>query len=114
MVWKGIEYMYKMALIGESESTLAFRAIGFDTFQVNLDEAEETLKKVYSSGKYGVIFLSEAVAEKVSELLEEYSASPFPVVNVLPILREKKNIGIKNLRRICIQATGTDIVSKIK
>lgn len=106
--------MFKMAIIGESESIIAFQAVGFDSYQVKPDEAEHTLRKQYRSGKYAIIFISEKLADSLAEVLQEFSTDPFPAISILPLGMKRQEVGMEQLRQICIKATGTDIVSKLK
>jgi V/A-type H+-transporting ATPase subunit F len=106
--------MYKLAVIGDSETVLAFKAVGFDTFQVSRAEAASVLQEKHHSGKYALIFVSESLARDMETLLEEYGKLPFPAVSVLPLGVKSEHLGIALLRRTSIRATGADIVSKMK
>lgn len=106
--------MYKLAIIGDSDSILAFKAINFESFKAHPENVESILREKYYSGKYAIIFLSETLAEHIKELLDEFGKQPFPVITILPISRELKNIGMKRMKDTCIKATGTDIISKLK
>jgi len=105
--------MYKLAFISESDSVLAFQAVGFDTFMVSPQDAPGVLEAQYKTGKYAVIFLSENLVESVEALLEEYAKSPMPAICILPAGRELQNVGLNRMKKICIRATGTDIISKL-
>lgn len=104
--------MNKIAIIGDSESVLAFQAVGMDSFFVTKSEVEIVLKKQFHSKKYAIIFLSETLVEGLSDFLNEVSRIPLPAITVIPISREKKNLGLERMKKICIHATGTDIISK--
>lgn len=104
--------MNKIAIIGDSESVLAFQAVGMDSFFVTKAEVEKVLKKQFHSKKYAIIFLSETLVEGLSDFLAEASRIPLPAITIIPISREKKNMGLERMKKICIHATGTDIISK--
>jgi vacuolar-type H+-ATPase subunit F/Vma7 len=63
LVLRGILYMYKMAVIGESEAIFAFRAVGFEAILTQREKANAVLDNAFHSGKYAVIFMSESLAE---------------------------------------------------
>lgn len=104
--------MDRLAIIGDTDSVLAFQAVGMDSYLVTGDEAEETLKKAYKSKKYAIIFLAENLAERAGEYLAETAKNPLPAITVIPMAHEKLNIGLERMRSIGIRATGTDIVGK--
>lgn len=106
--------MLKMAVIGESETVPAFKAVGFDTFQVTPGEAEAVLKEKYHSGKYAVIFISETMAARMEELLTEYGKQSLPAITILPLGIKSEGLGLSRMKRTSIRATGTDIVSKLR
>lgn len=103
-----------MAVIADSDSVLAFRAIGFDTYLVSPDNAAEELEKQCESGKYAVIFLSENLAEKLEDELAKYDKIPLPAICIIPIDIGKKDVGFSRLQKLSIKATGTDVVSKLR
>ena len=105
--------MYRLAVIGESDSVLAFKAVGFDTFLVSPGDAEHKLKEQYHSGRYAVIFLSETLAKQLEEELHEFDRKPFPAIGVLPLGKHQEHVGYERMKKISIRATGTDILSKL-
>jgi V/A-type H+/Na+-transporting ATPase subunit F len=106
--------MYKMAVIGESEAIFAFRSVGFEAFLTEREKANQALDNAFHSGKYAVIFISESLAEFLGDALDVYLKEPFPAITVLPMGPEKLDIGMDELKKISIKATGTDLVSKLK
>ena len=104
--------MDKMAIIGDTESVLAFQAVGMDAYMVTQAESENVLKKQFRSKKYAVIFLAESLAEGLAEFLKEIGKIPLPAVTIIPLAKGKKDIGLNRMKKICIHATGTDIISK--
>ncbi len=105
--------MYKLAVLGESDSVLAFKAVGFDTFMVSPGVAEKKLREIFNSGRYAVIFLSESLATQMEEALGEYDRTPFPAIGILPLGRHMEKVGYERMKRVSIRATGTDIISKL-
>lgn len=105
--------MHRLAIIGDTDSVLAFRAVGFDTFLTEARNAPDLLKEKYNSGTYAAIFLSETLAGKMEEQLAEYDKKPFPAVGILPLGRIREMVGTHRMKKISIRATGTDILSKL-
>ncbi len=104
--------MDRLAIIGDTDSVLAFQAVGMDSYMVTADNAEDVLRKAYKSKKYAIIFLAETLAEHTSEYLAETAKNPLPAITVIPMAHEKLNIGLERMKNIGIRATGTDIVGK--
>lgn len=104
--------MYKLAIIGDTDSVLAFQAVGMDAYLTEPANAEEVLKKQFRSGRYAIIFLSESLAGHTAEYLLQIGKEVFPAVTILPLGHENKNLGIERMRSICIRAVGTDLISK--
>ena len=101
----------KIAVIGDKDSVLAFKAAGADVFPVrNDEEASETLKK--ASRTYSVIFITETLAESISETLDRYKARPFPAVIPLPSASGSTGLGMRNISENVEKALGTDILDK--
>ncbi|MEG1528864.1 MAG: V-type ATP synthase subunit F, partial [Clostridia bacterium] len=68
-----------IAVVGDKDSVLAFKAIGLDVFPVDGEmEAREQVKLV--ARNYNVIFITEQIAEQIDSLLARYKARPYPVI----------------------------------
>lgn len=106
--------MYKLAIVGDSDSILAFQALGFDAYVTQPNNAPEVLNHQVRSGKYAVIFISETLAETLSDMLKDLQKTVLPVISILPTGRERKQVGLNRMREICIRATGTDVFSKMR
>lgn len=69
----------KIAVVGDKDSVLAFKAIGLEVHAVeSADEAATVLKKL--ARDCAVIFITEQIAEKVSDVIQRYKARPYPAV----------------------------------
>jgi V/A-type H+-transporting ATPase subunit F len=102
--------MHKLAVVGDSDAVLAFQAVGVEAWLVAKDEAENTLRRLYNSGEYAIIFLAENLAEQMMDYLIEAGKRPLPAITLIPLSMEKSNAGIERMRRIGIRATGTDVI----
>ncbi|MCE1247033.1 MAG: hypothetical protein LWY06_10350 [Firmicutes bacterium] len=102
--------MHKLAVVGDSDAVLAFQAIGMDAWLVTEKEAEDTVRRLYNSGEYAIIFLAENLAGKLMDYLAEVGKKPLPAITLIPISMEKSGEGLERMRRIGIRATGTDVI----
>ena len=64
--------MHKIAVIGDKNSVLAFKALGLDVFTVTDDlEARKTVNRL-AKNQYGVIFITEQIANKILDTISSY------------------------------------------
>jgi V/A-type H+-transporting ATPase subunit F len=64
--------MYKIGVVGDKDSILAFKAIGIDVYPVvEAEEAQKTIDRM-AIDKYAVIFVTEQVAQNIEETIERY------------------------------------------
>jgi V/A-type H+-transporting ATPase subunit F len=103
--------MYKIAIIGNKELVSLFRLFDFECRYVkNVDEARETLSEFKKTSEYAVVFITEDYAEKMLDVIEEFSAQVLPSVIILPTNVESSGINNERLRNIAIKAVGADVI----
>jgi len=102
----------KIAIIGDNNIILGFKALGVNTFSVkNKFETEQALDKIKSENDYGIIFITENFTEQVKEKLEEIKGEALPAIVPIPS-NIKTGAGLKNLKSIVEKAVGSDILFK--
>lgn len=98
-----------IAVVGDKDSVLAFKALGVDVFPVtNEDEAKErvhTLARTYS-----VIYVTEQVAIWADMYLKRYKARPYPVVVPIPAASGNMGLGARGIKANIEKAIGADIL----
>lgn len=100
-----------IAIIGDKDSVLAFKAIGVSVYSANTrEDAEHTLKTLART--YKVIFITEELAAQVPELLKRYKTKPYPIVIPVPSANGSLGIGIAGIKSDVEKAIGTDIIFK--
>ena len=73
----------KIAMMGGKHSVLPFKGIGIDVFPIfNIEQAKTTLEKLAS--EYGVIFITERVAEQMLETIAQYDEMITPTIIFIP------------------------------
>lgn len=101
---------YKIAVIGDKDSILGFKTIGVDTFPVTSTRAAlDTLKKLVSD-QYGVIFITEELAQDMEDVIKELQKRYLPAVVLIPSSRGTRGIGIEQIRSNVEKAIGADIL----
>lgn len=99
----------KIAVIGDEDSVLAFKALGVDVWGArDADTAREKLKKC--ARDYSVILLSEDLAAQMEDLLKRYKTRAYPIVLPIPTATGGNGYGLQGVKADVEKAIGTDIL----
>ncbi|MGO4987297.1 V-type ATP synthase subunit F [Gallicola sp. Sow4_E12] len=102
--------MYNVAVIGDKDSVLAFRALGIEVFTAyGAEETRATLDKIAKEG-YGVIFITEQLANLIPETISRYNSVVIPAVILIPSNQGTLNIGMDNINKNVEKAVGSNIL----
>lgn len=103
-------YMYKIGVVGDKDSILAFKAIGVDVFPVvETEEAKKTIDRL-AMNNYGVIFVTEQIAQYIEETIERYNRQMLPAIILIPSNQGSLNIGLKRISDNMEKAVGVNIL----
>ena len=76
--------MYKIAVIGDRDSVLGFRALGLDVFPTeDTDAGRRTLHRL-AQEDYAVIYITEQLAQQLTAEIARYKDAPLPAVILIP------------------------------
>lgn len=102
--------MRKVGVIGDRDSVLGFKAVGFDVFPVvSREEASEQLNRLVDDG-YAVIYITEQIASQIAEDIERYRSSRFPAIIPIPGIQGSLGIGMSSVKKSVEKAVGADIL----
>lgn len=102
--------MFKVAVIGDKDSVLAFKALGIEVFTVvGEDEARRTVDTI-ARKDYGVIFITEQIASLIPDTIERYDREIIPAVILIPSNQGTLNIGMNRINRNVEKAIGSNIL----
>ncbi|SFA92387.1 V-type ATP synthase subunit F [Clostridium frigidicarnis] len=102
--------MYKIGVVGDKDSVLAFKAIGIDVYPVvEIEEARKTIDKM-AMEKYAVIFVTEQVAKDLEETIDRYNKSMVPAIILIPSNQGSLNIGLSKVQENVEKAVGVNIL----
>ena len=102
--------MYKIAVLGDPDSVLGFKALGLDVFPVeSVDEAKSTLHRL-AKESYAVVYLTEQLAVHMDEELARYKDELTPAVILIPGKEGSLGIGMVNVKKSVERAVGADIL----
>ena len=101
---------YRIAVIGDWESVMGFRALGLDTYPV--PSAEEAKEKVRELAKTdcAVIYLTEQLAKDMEDVIARYKDEPQPAIILIPGREGSLGIGKASIQRSIERAVGADIL----
>lgn len=102
--------MHKVAVVGDRDSVLGFRALGVNVFTTI--EADETRRIVDKLAKenYGVIFITEQLANLIPETIERYNNAVVPAVILIPSNQGTLGIGMDRINKNVEKAVGSNIL----
>ncbi|HHY14289.1 MAG TPA: V-type ATP synthase subunit F, partial [Thermoanaerobacterales bacterium] len=101
--------MYKLGVIGDKDTVLAFKALGLSTFPVSSpDEGERALENM-AKENYAVIFITEQIAESIKETIDKFEEEILPSIILIPNNQGPLGIGMQNVRSSVEKAIGVDI-----
>ena len=98
----------KTAIVGNGDGIMVFKAAGVDTYPAeNEKKAREVLRKI--AKKYQIIFLTEDLARPLTEFLQRFDETPYPVVLSIPS-GQSDGYGMEVLKTAMERALGVDIL----
>ncbi len=102
--------MYKIAVLGDRDSVLGFKALGLDVFPAEtVDQAKDTLNQLAKEA-YAVIYLTEQYAQYMDAELERYKTRLTPAIILIPGKEGSLGIGMANVKKSVERAVGADIL----
>ena len=103
--------MYKVSVLGDRESVLGFKALGFDTFPIeNSADAKEKLHEL-ARDDYAVIYITEQVAVEIMDEINQYKDSVRPAIILIPGKDGTLGIGMRGVHNAVERAVGADILN---
>lgn len=101
----------KIAVVGDKDSVLAFRAAGFEVFAAeNSQSANDVLRSLCKDGEYAVIFITEEIASLISDTLTILKKRAYPIVVPIPSANGSTGFGLQGIKKDVEKAIGADIL----
>ncbi|HCL4438211.1 ATP synthase subunit F [Clostridium botulinum] len=102
--------MFKIGVVGDKDSILAFKALGIDVYPVvGSEEGKRTIDKM-AAEKYAIIFVTEQIARDLEETIERYNRELIPAVILIPSNQGSLNIGMQRINDNVEKAVGVNIL----
>lgn len=101
--------MSKIAVVGDRDSVLGFRALGLEVaFADNRDAALGVLSRLIRE-EYAIIYITENLAQTVAPEIEKYHDKPAPAIILIPGKGGSLGVAQEALQRAVERAVGADI-----
>lgn len=95
----------KVAVVGDKDSVLAFKAIGMDVYPVETEaDAKNTVHTLART--YSVIFVTEKVAIEAEQYVKRYKSRAYPVIVPIPSAEGSMHLGEKGIAANIEKAIG--------
>ena len=100
----------KIAVIGDKDSVLAFKAVGVEVFDAATALEAQTLLKKLSQERYAVVFIAENLAEQIPEALGKAKLQTYPAVVPIPTGNKPTGFGMQGIKSDVEKAIGVDVI----
>lgn len=103
---------YKIAVVGDKDSILGFKALGVSTFPVTSAESALAVLKQLAADSFGVIFITEELARDLGDVIAELNKRFLPSVVLIPNSKGTLGLGMQQIKKNVEKAIGADILFK--
>ncbi len=102
--------MYKIAVMGDMDSVLGFKALGLETCPAATpDEGREALHRM-AKENYAIIYMTEQLAAQLQPEIARYKDALTPAIILIPGKEGSLGIGMANVKTAVERAVGADIL----
>ncbi len=106
--------MYKIAVMGDPDTVIGFKALGLDVFPVR-EEAEgrsllRQLTRADQTDEYAIIYIEEELAQALQADIDKFKDVPRPAIILIPGKHGSIGIGQSALVAAVERAVGTNIL----
>lgn len=105
-------FMYRIGVVGEKDSIMAFLALGMTVKAVDTPEEGARAIDTMARDGYGLIFVTETIAKDIEETIDRYKNEMLPAIILIPGSKGSLGIGLAKIRDNVEKAVGVDILSK--
>ena len=104
--------MYKIAVMGGTDTVMGFRALGLDTYPVSgVTEARSVFSRLTAPDEgYAVVYLEEGLAKSLSSEIAKFNEKVTPAIILIPGRDGSQGLGLNALHEAVVKAIGTDIL----
>ncbi|MCH5159986.1 MAG: V-type ATP synthase subunit F [Clostridiales bacterium] len=100
----------KIAVIGDKDTVLAFKAVGVEVFDATTPEQAANMLRKLCQGQYAVVLIAENLAEQIPDALARAKTQPYPAVVPIPTTAVSSGFGLQGIKSDVEKAIGVDII----
>ena len=106
--------MYRVAVIGDRDSVLGFKALGLEVFFA--EKKEQAAEQIHELARknYAVIYITETLAADILQDIAQYKDEVMPAIILIPGKQGSLGIPMNNLKRSVERAVGIDIFKDLE
>jgi len=102
--------MYKIAVMGDADSVLGFKALGLEVCPVSSPEEGRQALHRMAKENYAIIYMTEQLAAKLGPEVARYQDALTPAIILIPGKEGPLGIGMANVKTTVERAVGADIL----
>ena len=102
--------MYKIAVMGDRDSVLGFKALGLEVCPVADGEAGRRALHRMAKEDYAIIYVTEQLAVQIPNEIEKYKDALTPAIILIPGKEGSLGIGMNSVTTAVERAVGADIL----
>ena len=99
----------RIAVVGDWNSILGFRALGLETWPVTGSEEAKQVIRDLAKENCAVIYLTEQLAKDLQDTIARYKDALRPAIILIPGREGSLGIGRHNIQKSIKRAIGTDL-----
>ena len=102
--------MYRIAVIGDPDSVLGFKALGMEVCPA--EDVEQARQAIHRMAKenYAILYLTEQLAAQLQPEIARYQDALTPAIILIPGKEGSLGIGMANATNAVERAVGADIL----
>lgn len=102
--------MYRIAVIGDPDSVLGFKALGLEVCPA--EDVEQARQAIHRMAKenYAILYLTEQLAAQLQSEIARYQDALTPAIILIPGKEGSLGIGMANVKTAVERAVGADIL----
>ena len=101
---------WKIAVLGDRESVMGFKALGLEVCPAETVEEARTALHRLAKDNWAVVYLTEQYAAQMGPEIERYKDELTPAIILIPGKAGSLGIGMANIKSAVERAVGADIL----
>ena len=101
---------YKIGVVGNKESVMPFKLIGFDVAYAEIESDARQAIDCMAQADYGIIYVSDRLLINMSDVVEHYKSFVRPAIISIPTHEGSNGYGQKKIQEYVEKAVGQNIL----